>query len=195
MAKLKFVDVSWHNGTIFWNKFRDAGVRGGICKVSDGYFMPPGYHGHIDPQFHRNWQALNTFDLRGAYTYLRWDVGIKTGGLTMRDQVKLAVDTIGDHKETDILAFDEEQPAAQIAHIPKLARAQMLADALQEAEKYWDKEYIWNYSARWWWNDQLPAPHVDPMPYILSFPGWMAYYGVFFSRNIPRGWTNPLAWQ
>ena len=188
MANLDVVDVSHHNGAIPWNRFRDLGVRGGICKVSDGYFMPPTYRTHIDPQFERNWQALDTFDLRGAYVFIRFDSN-KSGGMTPKDQVKLAVDTIGDHKDTDIFALDVEQPAGQIAHISKAARVTMLVDALLEAEKGFSK--VWIYTGAWWYDKQMPFPNS----YITSFPMWMAYYGRFFSRNIPRGWTNPIAWQ
>ena len=148
---LDFVDASWHNAIIPWNRFRDAGVRGGICKVSDGYFMKPDFTGHIDSQFKTNWQALDTFDLRGAYHFLRFDVR-RSGGLNPAQQVKLALDTIGDHKDTDIFVLDVEEPLANIANVSLQARANMLADALRYAERYWDKKYIWVYTGAWWWN-------------------------------------------
>ena len=187
---LGFIDASWHNAIIPWNRFRDAGVRGGIVKVSDGYFMSPDYTGHIDSQFKTNWQALDTFDLRGAYTYITFDAN-RSGGLNPARQVQLALDTIGDHKETDIYAIDVEQKPHLISHISLQARANMLADALQYAERYWDKKYIWVYTGAWWFNkNNMPNPNVDPMPYILSFPVWAAFYGARYNLkyHVPMGW-------
>jgi hypothetical protein len=195
MPDLDFADVSWHNSIIAWNRFRTAGVRGGICKVSDGYFMSPSYRGHIDSQFKTNWQALDTFDLRGAYTFITFDAN-RSGGLSPAKQVKLAIDHIGDHKEKDIYAIDVEQHPELIKHISKQARLNMLVDAFAEARKWWDAEYIWNYTGAWWWDDQLPKSIPAS---ILQHPLWMAYYGAerYFNANIPRGYTrgNVIAWQ
>ncbi len=193
MNELDFVDVARYQKDVPWNLFRDAGVGGAMARVSEGYFLPPNYTGHIDAYFPRNWQALENFGLRGATHYIRFDKN-RTGGLTPADQVNMAINEVeaqpSKRKPADILALDVEQNPKQIAHISKLARAQMLAEAFREAEKRWDKEYIWNYTGKWWWDDQMPAPHVEPMPYLLSFKCWAAYYTIFnlSTRMVPNGW-------
>ncbi len=194
MPEFDFIDLAHFQKQFPWNRARDAGVRGGIAKVMDGYFMPPDYKGHIDPRFEINWQALDSFDLRGAYGFNRFDVK-RSGGLTPAMQMQLALDTIhsyGDHKETDILVWDVEEKPENIANVSLLARAQMLAEALKTAEKEWNKEYIWIYTGNWWWKPNMPAAHIDPMPYILSFKCWAAYYTrlKFASYMVPKGWTK-----
>ena len=183
---MDFIDVSHHNGVLPWNRLRDAGVRGAMCKVSDGYFMPPDYRGHIDSQFENNWSAANMFELRGATIFPTFDSN-RSGGLTPAKQIKLGIDHVGDHKETDILAIDVEQHPVQIAHISKLARLHMLIDAFAEARKWWDEEFIWNYTGKWWWDEELPRN--IPIS-ILQHPLWAAYYGTGFERfGIPRGYV------
>lgn len=181
MPNLDFIDVSHHQGAFPWNRARDAGVKGGICKVSDGYFMAPTYRGHIDSQFATNWQALDTFELRGAYTFIRFDAN-KSGGLSPAQQVKLAIDTIGSHKDRDIFVLDVEQNPTQIAHISLRARSTMLKAALQEAQKHFDN--VWLYTGSWWWDKQIQITS-----YILSFPVWVAYYDIFPLRKAPNGWA------
>jgi len=192
MSKLDFVDVARYQRDVPWNLFRDAGVNGAMARVSEGYFLPPDYTGHIDAYFATNWQALENFDLRGATHYIRFDKN-RTGGLTTVDQVNLAIDEIeaqpSQRKATDIFALDVEQPASQIAHIPLVTRAAMLAAAFEEAEKRWDKEYIWLYTGKWWWNPQMPSASLPQMKYLASFHCWAAFYTRlnFSSRMVPKG--------
>lgn len=193
IMELDFIDVSHHNGTITWNALRDAEVRGGIAKVSDGYFMPPGYYdtrNHFDPQFRANWAGMTEFDLRGAYHYARFDpASFRPDSLA--EQVSKSIDYIGVRKSNDIYVIDVEQPASQIAHVSLDSRADMLIEALQETQtKGWPKKYVWIYTGAWWWDVQMP---VAIPPAILEYPVWAASYTA--EIRIPNGWEEAIAWQ
>lgn len=213
-ANLDFIDVSWHRGIIPWNNIRNAGVRGGIAKVSDGWFMPPNYSSdgnHFDPQFKSNWAGLEEFDLRGAYHYARFDTPYWRPD-TLAQQVINAINYIGEPRKTaDVFVIDVEQPASQITNISLNNRQDILIDALVAAvDTGWPMEYIWIYTGAWWWNKEMPTT-IDS--YILQFPVWAANYpGTLDSNNdlpddpnsnkpyeplVPNGWTmdDVVAWQ
>ncbi len=217
-AKLDFVDVSWHRGIIPWNDLRDGGVRGGIAKVSDGWFMPPNYSAdgnHFDPQFKSNWAGLEEFDLRGAYHYARLDTPSWRPD-SLAQQVINAINYIGlPRKAADVFVIDIEQPASQITSISLDERQDILIEALAAAvDAGWPIEYIWIYTGAWWWGkaeevgNGLPWKYQMPEvidPYILQFPVWPANYPATVDSNnnlpddpdsddpyeplVPNGWT------
>lgn len=209
-ANLDFLDMSWHNEKVDHLGLRDDGVRGGIAKVWDGYFMSPGYSAadqHFDAQFKNNWNGLAEYELRGAYLFGRFDTA-SWRPATLAAQVSQAIAYVGSRKAEDVFVLDIEQPASQIAHITKASRMAMLVDALQEAETQWPKKFIWIYTGAWWWDPQMPSI-IDP--YILEFPVWCANYpGTLNADNnlpdplfgtykpkVPNGWTadQVIAWQ
>lgn len=211
-ATLDFLDVSHHNGAVDWLALRDNGIKGGIAKVWDGYFMPPGGYAakqHFDSQFKNNWNGMAEYELRGAYLFGRFDTA-SWRPATLSQQVAESIMYIGQRKAEDIYMLDIEQKPFQIEHISKASRMAMLIEALQEAEAHWPKKFIWIYTGAWWWDFQMPAT-IDP--YILEFPVMCANYpGALDADNnlpaaqwwqkkrepkVPNGWSieQVIAWQ
>lgn len=222
-AELDFVDGSHHNSTIDWLGLRDYGAKGGIVKVSDGYFMPPGGYverNHFDSEFKTNWEAMVEFELRGAYHFGRLDSAAWRPD-TLAEQVSKAIAYIGlPRKAEDVFVLDIEQPASQIAHISLASRQDMVIDALDEAASKWPKDFIWIYTGAWWWGksedrNSTDWPYQMPKvisPKILEYPVWCANYPGRLDGNndlpdvpgqdpyapdVPNGWTEDqvVAWQ
>ena len=204
VTTLDFIDVSHHNGAPYknnsldWQAIRDAGIDGGIAKIWDGWYLAPGGYAarqHFDDAFLDNWNGMVELALRGGYLFGRFDTAAHRPD-SLAEQTAAAIDYIpSPRKAEDIFMMDAEQPANQIAHIGLASREEMLVEALQEAETKWPKKYIWLYSAKWWWNYQMP---VKLNPYFLEFPMVVAYYGTKkLTEYLPNGWPieNVIAHQ
>lgn len=63
------IDVSKHQGAVDWNAVKNAGMRFGIIKATEGV-------GYTDPRFFENWTKLRELDgeiYRGVYAFTRPD--------------------------------------------------------------------------------------------------------------------------
>ena len=167
MAK-KVIDVSYHNGTIDWEKVKAAGVDGAILRC--GYGMDRS--DQDDKQWARNLSECERLGIpKGVYLYSYADTEAKA-----RSELAHILRLIKGHKFELPIFFDCEEPGTE-----KMAKktAKIVCDGLKAAG------YTPGiYASLSWWKSYLNG--------IDDYCKWIAHYTSGFADKYKKGYDG---WQ
>lgn len=168
---LKGVDVSEHNGTVNWSKFKASGQAFAIARVSDGINYP-------DTQFAANWAGIKAQGLvRGAYQYFR-------PGQDPLAQAELMISRIGTLGPGDLPPVIDVETADGKSGATVVKNVRIWIDRVKS--KTGVEPII--YAAQGFW---------DTLPSTAQFAGnklWVANYGQS-CPHLPQTWTKWSFWQ
>lgn len=193
-----FVDVHHGEGVIDWSLLR-KNTGGAIIKAHDGYFMPrvpstlqtppKDYSWHFDPRFAENWRGAAGMQLRGAYSYVRFnyekrkhdkDAGIER-------QAEMFVTFVKEHGllPEDVLVGDMEQPLEQIKYLSRKQMTDRIRQWLAKVEDLANRKPIIYCGWGWWdavvgkttWAKNYQLWAADYTPPLRLAIGWTEWWG------------------
>jgi GH25 family lysozyme M1 (1,4-beta-N-acetylmuramidase) len=179
MSQLEGVDVSHHNGSIDWQRVRNAGIRFAAIKATEG-------RSFVDGMAMTNLEECRAADIVPAmYHFYHHDVDPEA-------QAAHFIHNIGPHEPGDLPpAIDVEAPGDGAGTVTYPAsevvrRLTVCARAIQSA--IGRAPLIYTYPSAWaeLTNDSRSFANTNPL--------WIASYGVE-SPRLPGGWTDYLLWQ
>lgn len=195
-----FVDVAYHDGVVNWQVVRSQpGIRGGIVKCGDGYFMPvekasnglwnfytnnPAKRWHYDPYFAQNWEGLKGCELRGAYWFVRlnFDKRPFDSDAGMKRQAQLFFDKVSENGllASDVIVADLEQGVKQIAYLTQAQKIVRVREFLDECERLFGRRPIIYTYPSWWFTQ-------------MGNEAWALKYKLWIADYTPPIWI-PLPW-
>lgn len=165
MATLKVIDVSYHNGTIDWEKVKAAGINGAILRC--GYGMDQ--TDQDDKQYRRNADECTRLGIPfGIYLYSYADSIEKS-----KSEAQHALRLAKGYKLSYPIYYDLEQAGTESGAIE---RARVFCEAI-EAAGYW----AGIYANKHWWDNYLTG--------LTEYTRWIARY------NNTLGMDNVDMWQ
>jgi lysozyme len=168
-AKTAGIDVSHYQGTIDWNKVKQAGVAYAFIKATESSSL-------VDNKFQANWQASRDAGvIRGAYHFFK-------ASSDATAQAHNFVETIISLSSQDLPpVLDVEAGGGTASNIS--SSVQTWLDVVEQ--QLGRKPMI--YTVASFWNSNLTNQFGD-------YPLWVANYGVQ-SPKLPNGWTRWSFWQ
>lgn len=164
------IDVSYHQGTINWQKVQKAGIRFAFIRISDGL-------GTKDALFAQNWAGARRAHLRrGVYQYFRPD----ENAIAQADLVIAAV--LRDPGELPPVIDVEATGGKSPAQIERQVRAWVA----RIRAKLHVEPII--YTSPSFWTDSVGGADMS------SHPLWVAHYTNECPR-VPAPWTRWTFWQ
>lgn len=172
---LQGIDVSAAQGLIDWNTVANSGVAGfAFVKATEGL-------GYMDPQFQRNWAALNQLGwIKGAYHFARL-----TADATQ--EADWFSKTVGPLTITDMLVLDIET-----ASVSGVQFTDWTLTWLERVEANTGAVPI-VYTGGPFFNSHGGSPDPTTLQRLVKFPLWLAAYATNPNNYIPVEWRN-LGW-
>lgn len=165
MATKKVIDVSYHNGTIDWDKVKTAGIDGAIIRCGFGSDIAS----QDDKQWKRNADECTRLGIPFGtylYSYAKTDAQAKS-------EAEHVLRLIKGYKLSYPVYYDLEEPGTQSGAV---GRARIFCEAI-EAAGYWAGVY----ANKNWWDNYLTG--------LTEYTRWVARY------NDTLGMDNVDMWQ
>jgi lysozyme len=164
-ATIDGVDVSYWNGTIDWNKVKNAGKVFAIARIGDGTY--------VDPKFDANWAGIKSVGLiRGAYQFFRPAEDPTT-------QADIVVSKVGKLGADDLPVTIDVEAADGVSAATIEAR---IATWVARVTAGTGKAPI-VYTGKYFWNDNVKSTAQR------NNALWIAQYGPT-CPDIPSPWTD-----
>jgi lysozyme len=166
------IDVSKYQGTIDWNRVRNAGVTFAFIRVSDGVT-------YKDPKFASNWtNAKAAGVIRGAYQFFR-------PAQSVTAQANLFLQAIGTYQPGDLPPVIDVEATGGLSPSQIASRVRQWVDIVEQATGVTPIVYTGKY----FWRDEVGGPaSFEPNPL------WIAQY-TSKCPDIPSPWTRWMFWQ
>jgi lysozyme len=171
-ATLEGIDVSYHDGTIDWQRVRADGIEFAFIRASDGL-------DYVDVEFDANWTgAREAGVIRGAYQFLRPAQDPIT-------QADLVLERMGPLQDGDLPPVLDVETSSDLPPDEVAAAVRVWVDYMTERLGRPPIIYAGLYSWR-----ELTA-NAD----FTESPLWIAQWTTAPCPNIPAPWESWMFWQ
>lgn len=165
------IDVSAYQGSINWERVKDAGITFAIARATVG-------QGKQDSYFVQNWGGMKTNNITpAAYHYFK---GLDTGE-SQATNIKSALSRTDFDLVADVLAVDVESDFN--TGVNATLMAENLNDLLGNIS---DITNVYIYSNYYYWENHVAWNMYDFSKYNL----WIAYWSNSSTPIIPTTWKN-----